>query len=76
MLSHTGILYSFGKSNKCGELGTGDYNPRFTPEPIYTLADGDKICQIVCGFKHCLAKNHNGKVYSWGLVRLIIIINT
>lgn len=69
ILSKQGILYSFGKSNINGELGTGDFKARLIPEPIYYLADsGEKITQISCGFKHCIAKNSIGKAFTWGNV--------
>ena len=69
LLSHQGIIYSFGKSNKFGELGTGDLKPRSTPEPLNILIEeGEKITQVSCGYKHTLVKGCNGKVYGWGLV--------
>jgi alpha-tubulin suppressor-like RCC1 family protein len=72
ILTNQGILYSFGKSNKQGELGIGDFRARSHPEPI--SIDNEKIVQISCGFKHTLAKGSSGKVYAWGLVYFIIII--
>jgi myosin-5 len=75
ILSKQGILYSFGKSNKKGELGVGDLKPRSVPEPIYTLADsGDRITQVSCGFKHTIAKSTNGKVFTWGYVNKLLTI--
>jgi myosin-5 len=72
ILSKQGIVYAFGIKNKYGELGTGDYNPRNTPEQIYSLSDkGDKITQISCGYKHVVAKNSIGKVFAWGCVCFI-----
>jgi alpha-tubulin suppressor-like RCC1 family protein len=71
ILSKQGILYSFGKGNKKGELGVGDLNPRSVPEPIYSLADcEERITQVSCGFKHTIAKSHNGKVFTWGFVNI------
>jgi alpha-tubulin suppressor-like RCC1 family protein len=72
ILSKQGILYSFGKSNKTGELGLGDNNPRITPEPIEILSfNGEKITQVTCGFKHVVARSSIGKVFTWGCVRKI-----
>jgi alpha-tubulin suppressor-like RCC1 family protein len=69
ILSKQGMLYSFGKSNKMGELGLGDNKPRIIPEQIYALSEaGERITQISCGFKHTIAKGSNGKVYTWGNV--------
>jgi len=71
LLTKQGVVYSYGKSNKSGELGLGDYKPRIIPEPILSLAGaGEKITQLSCGYKHCLAKNSLGKVFTWGNVRL------
>ncbi len=70
LLSNQGILYSFGKSNNFGELGTGDLLPRTTPEPLNMLVEGgEKIVQVSCGYKHTVIKASSGKVYSWGLVK-------
>ncbi len=70
ILTKQGILYSFGKSNKFGELGSGDYNYRQTPEPIYALLEaGEKIVQVECGYKHVIARDSIGKVFSWGNVK-------
>jgi alpha-tubulin suppressor-like RCC1 family protein len=73
LLTLQGILYTFGKSNKYGELGTGDNEPRKNPEPIYSLSDaGERIMMISCGYKHTTSKSANGKVFTWGLVTFII----
>ena len=56
-----------GKSNKYGELGLGDCNPRYHPSLItYFLNNNERINQISCGYKHTLVKTTTGKVYSWG----------
>jgi alpha-tubulin suppressor-like RCC1 family protein len=69
LLSHQGIVYSFGRSNKFGELGTGDNLPRHNPEQIsFLIEEGEKVDQIICGYKHTIVKGTNGKVYGWGLV--------
>lgn len=74
ILTKQGILYSFGKSNKFGELGTGDYNYRQSPEPIYALLEaGEKIVQVECGYKHVLARDSIGKIFSWGNVKLFYL---
>ena len=71
ILSQQGVVFSFGKSNKFGQLGSGNKTARSTPEPInYLIEIGEKISQIACGFKHSVAKGTSGKVYSWGLVKL------
>jgi len=75
LLTLQGVLYTFGKSNKYGELGTGDYESRKNPEPIYSLSDaGERIVMISCGYKHTVAKTSNGKVFTWGLVINILNI--
>jgi len=69
LLTKQGILYSFGKKNKFGELGSGDYLAREAPEPIYNLAEsGEKIVQVECGYKHVIARNGIGNVFAWGNV--------
>jgi alpha-tubulin suppressor-like RCC1 family protein len=73
ILSKQGVLYSFGKSNKYGELGLGDNKQRLSPETIYSLADsGEKIVQVSCGFKHTIAKGSTGKVFTWGNVIFLL----
>lgn len=65
--TETGRLFSMGKSNSYGELGHGDFNPRLEPTLVDSLANsGDMAVQISCGFKHCIMKNQNGKVFTWG----------
>lgn len=69
LLTKQGTLFSFGDKNLFGELGSGDFNPRKYPELIYSLAEsGEKIVQVECGYKHVLARNGIGKVFSWGNV--------
>ena len=67
LINNNGMVYSMGKSNKYGELGVGDFNPRYGPTPIdfFTL-NLERINQISCGFKHCVAKSTTGRVYTWG----------
>jgi alpha-tubulin suppressor-like RCC1 family protein len=70
LLSKSGVIYSFGKKNNKGELGTGDLKPRLIPEPIYVLSDnGEKITQVSCGFKHSVAVSSSGKAFTWGNVK-------
>ena len=67
MLNSNGMVYSMGKSNKYGELGVGDFNPRYGPTPIdFFNLNLERINQISCGFKHCVAKSTTGRVYTWG----------
>ena len=67
MLNSNGMVYSMGKSNKYGELGVGDFNPRYAPTPIdFFNLNLERINQISCGFKHCVAKSTTGRVYTWG----------
>lgn len=68
LLSYSGLLYSFGKSNTYGQLGHGDTKPRSKPKLVQTFFDFKiKIDQVSCGFKHVLVKSSAGKCYSWGL---------
>ena len=67
MINNNGMVYSMGKSNKYGELGVGDFNPRYAPTPIdFFNLNLERINQISCGFKHCVAKSTTGRVYTWG----------
>lgn len=68
LLTTQGSIYSFGKSNNQGELGTGDYLPRVHPELILENVENEKIMQISCGYKHTIVKASNGRVFAWGLV--------
>jgi alpha-tubulin suppressor-like RCC1 family protein len=74
ILTKTGILYSFGKSNKFGELGTSDFDMRQSPTPIRSLLeDKKKIDQVQCGYKHCVAIDSLGYVFTWGNVIKFVI---
>ena len=67
MLNNNGIVYSMGKSNKYGELGVGDFSPRYAPTPLqFFFLNKERINQISCGFKHSVAKSATGRVYTWG----------
>ena len=67
ILNNNGMVYSMGKSNKYGELGVGDFNPRYGPTPIeFFFLNKERINQISCGFKHSVAKSTTGRVYTWG----------
>jgi alpha-tubulin suppressor-like RCC1 family protein len=70
ILSQQGVVFSFGKCNKFGQLGNGNRIPRYTPEPVSDLINiGEKVSQISCGYKHCVVKCTSGKAFSWGLVK-------
>ena len=67
MLNNNGMVYSMGKSNKYGELGVGDFSPRYAPTPLqFFFLNKERINQISCGFKHSVAKSTTGRVYTWG----------
>ena len=67
MLNNNGMVYSMGKSNKYGELGVGDFSPRYAPTPLqFFFLNKERINQICCGFKHSVAKSTTGRVYTWG----------
>ena len=67
ILNNNGMVYSMGKSNKYGELGVGDFSPRYAPTPLqFFFLNKERINQISCGFKHSVAKSTTGRVYTWG----------
>ena len=67
IINNAGMVYSMGKSNKYGQLGVGDFNPRYGPTLIEFFAlNLERINQVSCGFKHCVAKSTTGRVYTWG----------
>ena len=67
IINNNGMVYSMGKSNKYGELGVGDFNPRYGPTLIdFFNLNLERISQVSCGFKHCVAKSMTGRVYTWG----------
>jgi alpha-tubulin suppressor-like RCC1 family protein len=69
-LNFNGMVYSMGKSNTYGQLGHGDNLPRLKPTLIEVFyLNNERISQISCGFKHCVAKTFTNKAYSWGLVK-------
>jgi len=76
LLSINGLVFSMGKSNTYGQLGHGDTKPRMKPTLIELFAaHNERIAQISCGFKHCIAKSYKNKAYSWGLVFLFFIFS-
>lgn len=54
-----GLVWSWG-SNKQGELGVGDNDPRVHPYPILTLK-GKVVNSIACGGKFVIALGNNIK---------------
>ena len=73
ILNNHGMVYSMGKSNNYGQLGHGDTNPRLRPTVIeYFQMNNERISQISCGYKHCVAKSVIGHAFTWGLVSYII----
>ena len=57
-----------GDNNKYGQLGHQDKHPRYHPILVdYFFRNQEKINQISCGFNHVIAKNINGKVFTWGM---------
>lgn len=68
ILSSSGMVYSMGRTNKFGQLGHGDFEPRLHPSLIqYFVSNSERITQISCGYKHCIAKSACGRVYTWGM---------
>jgi alpha-tubulin suppressor-like RCC1 family protein len=73
ILNNHGLVYSMGKSNNYGQLGHGDTNPRYRPTLIeYFQINNERISQISCGYKHCVAKTNIGHAFTWGLVIFLI----
>lgn len=70
LLASNGSLFSFGESNKNGELGRiteNSSNNNLTPQLIPKLYQhGVKVIYVTCGFKHVLAKTSFNKVVGWG----------
>lgn len=68
VLSSAGMVYSMGRTNKFGQLGHGDYEPRLHLSLIqYFVSNSERITQISCGFKHCVAKSAVNRAYTWGM---------
>lgn len=71
LLNQSGMVYSMGKTNTYGQLGHGDANPRYRPTLIEFFAiNNERISQISCGYKHCVAKSVIGHAFTWGLVKI------
>ena len=65
-LDSEGQVYSWGW-NEGGQLGLGDKKDRYEPTLIpYFKENGIFITQLTTAYKHNLALDKNGKVYSWG----------
>jgi len=58
-------IYGFGANDK-GQLGLEDTSPSPKPKKIKGIPSNNKVVQVVCGARHCLALASNGKVFSWG----------
>lgn len=75
-LTHKGKVFTMGKTGDHGELGHGDFEPRYKPTLVKELYQTGQmyflffsnfsISQISCGFKHVIARNNSGKIYTWG----------
>ena len=65
-LSDGGAVYGLGSNSK-GQLGLQDYKDRKIPcLNELLIKDGERICDISCGFKHVIALGYSGKAFSWG----------
>ena len=65
-LDNEGQVYSWGW-NEGGQLGLEDKKDKFEPSLIpYFKENGIFITQVITAYKHNLALDKNGKVYSWG----------
>nr|XP_018911277.1 PREDICTED: probable E3 ubiquitin-protein ligase HERC4 isoform X2 [Bemisia tabaci] len=58
-----GQLYAWG-SGQFGQLGN-DVDTQEKPKIVKSLAT-HFIVQVCCGYRHCLALNNRGELYSWG----------
>ncbi|KAH3756587.1 cell wall anchor protein [Pelomyxa schiedti] len=63
----SGELYAWGK-NTCGQLGTGDFLDRLTPEWIVSpVFLGRRVSKVSCGLLHTVAYcDTNNTLYVWG----------
>lgn len=64
ILTNNGVLYSIGYNGQ-GQLGTGDYNNRYTPYAI-SFTGNPTIAGMSAGYQHALAVDSTGKAWSWG----------
>lgn len=65
-------LYAWG-SNNDGELGIGDAESTaerpacsHVPLRVWLGGSGVAVAQVSCGSRHCVARDADGNVYSWG----------
>eukprot|EP00928_Gymnodinium_smaydae_P033741 TRINITY_DN24092_c0_g1_i2.p1 TRINITY_DN24092_c0_g1~~TRINITY_DN24092_c0_g1_i2.p1 ORF type:complete len:196 (-),score=6.73 TRINITY_DN24092_c0_g1_i2:462-1049(-) len=67
LLTDEGIVYSWGGSNACGQLGRSTSTPKQErePSPITDLR-AEIVVQIACGANHCLALSQSGSLFAWG----------
>eukprot|EP00004_Rigifila_ramosa_P002656 TRINITY_DN12746_c0_g1_i1.p1 TRINITY_DN12746_c0_g1~~TRINITY_DN12746_c0_g1_i1.p1 ORF type:complete len:1102 (-),score=245.80 TRINITY_DN12746_c0_g1_i1:32-3277(-) len=63
-LTDTGEVYAFG-SNRFGQLGLGDTQPRNQPQLVQKLTS-TLIQHIACGESHSTAISASGAVWAWG----------
>ena len=67
MINNNGMVYFMGKPNNQGEIGVGDFYPRYCQIPIdFFNINIERINQISCGFKYCVVKSNTGWVYTLG----------
>ena len=66
-LSQTGIVYTIGNSNSCGECGNSTFktNGKIYEMKFFQILK-ENIVQIAVGFKHVVALSMKNKVFAWG----------
>lgn len=62
-LDYLGRAWSWGR-NDYGQLGTGDFSPRYTPVIVGGLSK--TFCHIEASGDYSLAVDYNGKTWAWG----------
>jgi alpha-tubulin suppressor-like RCC1 family protein len=60
-------VFSWG-NNSSGELGIGNFNNQFSPQPILFFKNSEDIIAICCGSGFCIGICKNG-VFGWGANR-------
>jgi len=77
LLSAEGEVFSWGDSNKWGELGLGGQFPKGTSDEKTSMTNidvskvsgsifGKKIIKVAAGSTHAVAVSESGTLYSWG----------
>lgn len=65
-----GSIYCWG-GNEGGQLGSGDFDPSATPQPVVMSSVDFKAKMVSTGSQHSCALNPSGRAWCWGSNKLV-----